>query len=484
MFCKKCNKNFSDEDIFCYFCGSKLLPGNSTALKNTKQDSVPGEAPAMNSVRNKIPKKLFIFLGSAFLIILLILVFIFYPRPDITYEVQSMPTIVEPDRDIPVYVKMVNSGRAKGSIPLTLSIDGAEFETKEVSVLPGEEEFTHFNITRYLTPGIYDITVNEWTGKVKVLKPAEYHIENLRITPGQAQVGEEITINAQITNRGEMSGPYTINLWVDGESVLERDFYLSGNSSEPITYTFALEEPGQYAVKLNEHRDNFKVLKPAEIKVTDLTLSASSVRPGQSVSASVELTNSGDVAGDYTASLTVGGRAEQSKTVNVPGNSSQKISFSFSRSSAGRYTVASGGVSKTFTVMQIERPRNGAIISRRMSSGKGRFTIQNGRSQDALVVMTGSGSTAPLLAVYIHANSSTTISDIADRSYDIYFTHGDDWDKGSNQFTRNASHMKSRDSLRFQTTSTQLTTWSITVHAVAGGTMAIDRVSPGSFPTP
>ena len=189
------------------------------------------------------------------------------------------------------------------------------------------------------------------------------------------------------------------------------------------------------------------------------------------------------MAGEHTVAITVGGKAEQSKVITVKGNSSEQVSFDISRESAGRYTVACDGLSETLTVVKIERPANGSIISRSMGAGQGVLTIKNGRSQDALVVLTGANSPGnPLLAVYVRANNSTTIRNIADRIYDVYFTHGNDWEKYSKQFTADVSHMKFRDSLSFSTTSTQYTIYEITVHAVPEGTAATDYVSPDQFP--
>lgn len=448
--------------------------------------SIP-ENPENDSVnlpdQKKSNKTLIFSLIAAATILLIILVVILYPRADISFAVKLLPEKVEPGETITITAEVQNSGRAAGYYELVLFLDGEEAETQEVNILPGEKENVSFSITRSLPPGSYQVGLNEWTGEIKVLKPAEFHVENFKLTPAEIQVDQESTVNATIRNKGEISGSYKLELLFDGETVLSEEIDLAGSSSETFSHKLSREEPGQYQVALNEHSKTLKVLRPAEIKVSDLTLSATSVKPGQTVVVTAVADNSGEVAGDHTLSLTVDGKTEESRTVTVRENSSESVSFNVSRDYAGRYTVVCGGLSRAFTVMQIERPANGTIITRNMGPGQGELKIENGRTQDALVALTAVNTPdTPLLAVYVRANSSTTVRNIADRNYDVYFSHGTDWDSYSKRFTENVSHMKFRDSLSFVTTSMQYTVWEITVHAVAGGEAATDYVSPDRFP--
>ena len=474
MLCSNCKLELKEGSIYCHSCGHKQAIGDTVPESN--------QAAGASAQKFNLGK---IGLAVAILAFLAIVILLAWPRANISYDVLSIPDTVEPGENITITAEVENSGRAAGSFLLALSVEGQETETREIIVQAGEKEVVTFNVPGSLSPGNYQIGLNEWEGNLKVLKPAEFYIENFTLTPGQVQIGEETTISARIINRGEIAGSYSLTLLVDGESLLEEEIELKGDAAETFTYKFSKEEPGQYAITLNEQRKNLKVLKPADTKVNSLTLSPSSIKPGQTVTVTVEVTNSGDVEGDHSVSLTVGGKVEQSRTIKVKGNSSEKVSFTISRDTPGNYTVKSGGVSKTLTVMRIERPANGAIITSSMMSGQGELTITNGRSQDALVVLTSTTATnKPLLAVYVRANSSTTVRNISDRTYNVFFSHGDDWDKSSNKFTRNVSHTKFNDTLQFVTTMTEYTIWQITVHAVAGGTAGTQSVSPGSFPSP
>jgi plastocyanin len=415
-----------------------------------------------------------------------------YPRG--VFELRSVTAKEEvvAGESFSVEVEVANIGKAEGIYNLLLVINGKEENMQTINVAAEDVAKATFNMTEDYPPGLYDINIalgpakivdEENQKQIRILKPAEFYIENFNLSPTEIQIDQETTVSANIVNKGEVEGDYNLNLLFDGETVFAKKISLSGNSSENISYKLSKEEPGQYPVVLNEQSKTLKVLKPAETKVSNLTLSATSVKPGQTVTVTVKIENSGEVAGEHTVALTVGGKAEQSKVITVKGNSSEQVSFDISRESAGRYTVDCDGFSETLTVVKIERPANGSIISRSMGSGQGVLTIKNGRSQDALVVLTGVNSPgSPLLAVYVRANNTTTVRNIADRIYDVYFTHGNDWEKYSKQFTADVSHMKFRDSLSFSTTSTQYTIYEITVHSVPEGTAAIDYVSPDQFP--
>ncbi len=451
----------------------------------TKHDDMILESNSMNDSDQKSkPSKIKIYtLVAAAIIILALLIIILLPRPDISFAVESIPEIVEPGEEFVITSEVMNSGRAAGSYLLVLSVDGSETETQEINISPGEKELISFSIANNLAPGKYQIGLNEWVGEVQVLKPAEFHIENFSLKPDEVQINQETTVSAEIINKGEVAGTYEFELLFDGETIINKELNLAGDTSETFSYKISKENPGFYKVAINGHSNNLKVLKPANIEVSDLTISPTSVKPGQSVKVTVVANNSGEVAGDHDLSLSIGGKEEQSKMITVPGNAAEQVSFDISRDSAGHYTVTCDDVSETFTVMKIERPANGAILTRSMASGEGELVIKNSRDQDALVALTGVNEpNNTLLAVYVRSNSATTVRNIADRTYDVYFTHGNDWDKFSNQFTENISRMKFREPLKFTTTSTQYTIWEITVHAVVGGTAAIDNVSPDDFP--
>ena len=103
------------------------------------------------------------------------------------------------------------------------------------------------------------------------------------------------------------------------------------------------------------HFTTFAVLahtSPAEFTVSDLTVSPSTVNVGQQVNVSVTVTNTGDLQGTYTVTLTVGRTKAGTKQVTLAGGASETVTFNVSRSTAGTSAVSVGGQSGSFTVRQ------------------------------------------------------------------------------------------------------------------------------------
>ena len=123
----------------------------------------------------------------------------------------------------------------------------------------------------------------------------------------------------------------------------------------------------------------------------------------------------------------------------------------------------------------------GAIVAGGVKHGLGQLTITNGGDTDATVgIVAGQG--APLVTVYMGHGGTFTLHHIPDGTYTIYVTSGADWDGGARLFSRNCDFEQFDQTMDFTTTSTQYTTYTITLTPVAGGNASESSVDPGSFP--
>ena len=95
---------------------------------------------------------------------------------------------------------------------------------------------------------------------------------------------------------------------------------------------------------------NVSTARPAAFSLSNLKASPDRVTAGANVQVSVDLTNTGDLSGDYTAQLQVNQKPEASKTVTLAGGQTQTVSFSVSKTAAGGYMVQVGDKSAEFTV--------------------------------------------------------------------------------------------------------------------------------------
>jgi hypothetical protein len=82
--------------------------------------------------------------------------------------------------------------------------------------------------------------------------PARFEVGDLKISPTEAQPGENVTAEVTVTNLGDLVGECCVELSVNGTSVENRTLVLDGKQSANISFQFCRQEQGPYEVKVNE----------------------------------------------------------------------------------------------------------------------------------------------------------------------------------------------------------------------------------------
>lgn len=93
---------------------------------------------------------------------------------------------------------------------------------------------------------------------------------------------------------------------------------------------------------------------PSKLVLSDLSISPSTIDAGGQVTASVTLTNIGDRKGSWEVELKVGGNTVESQDATLDGGSSTSLTFTFSETTPGDFTVEIGDLS---TVLTVRLPR-------------------------------------------------------------------------------------------------------------------------------
>lgn len=127
------------------------------------------------------------------------------------------------------------------------------------------------------------------------------------------------------------------------------------------------------------------------------------------------------------------------------------------------------------------RLRNGAYIVQGRG-GSGQLKIDNGGRPDMVVSLVKNGAKKPVTTVYLRGKGKHTVRGVRDGTYQVFLASGVDWDGKTRRFTRNCGFSKFDDTLKFTTTSSQYTIWSITLTAVPGGNAQTSDVNPDAFP--
>ena len=211
-------------------------------------------------------------------------------------------------------------------------------------------------------------TVIAYTG------PAAFTVGALAISPMEVDVGETVTIGAEVANTGDLTGSYEVTLTIDDEVEATKDVTLAGGASQEVTFTTSRDKAGTYAVNVDGLSGTFTVVAPpappapppppapAAFTASALTISPTEVDVGATVTISIQVANTGDVTGSYEVTLKVDNVVVATKDVTLAGGASQKVTFTTAKDMAGTYTVNVDGLSGTFAVKPPITPINWWLI--------------------------------------------------------------------------------------------------------------------------
>jgi len=95
---------------------------------------------------------------------------------------------------------------------------------------------------------------------------------------------------------------------------------------------------------------------PAAFSSQTMSIIPAEVNPGEMVTISVTITNTGGEAGTHEVILKVNGVKEDSKTVSLAAGESKDVSFKTSRDKAGTYQIECDGLPGSFVVKEVVAP--------------------------------------------------------------------------------------------------------------------------------
>jgi len=200
------------------------------------------------------------------------------------------------------------------------------------------------------------------------LKPAEFVVSDLSITPEETEEGETVTVSVDVTNIGEATGDYTVTLDLPAGPFLriQETVSLEGGESKRVEFEVSRDIEGIYAVTVDDLTSSFTVkapLKPAELEFSNLRIFYPGVIPPEveedqtvTVTVSIDVTNVGEEIGGCTVELKVNGEVVDSVDIaafgGIPPDYDQVTAtqiFQLTRGE-GTYQVEVEGLTETFTV--------------------------------------------------------------------------------------------------------------------------------------
>jgi len=175
--------------------------------------------------------------------------------------------------------------------------------------------------------------------------PGESEVPALKITPQVVKPGEPVSISLQIKNISKGEETRTIPLTINGAKIQTKVVRIAPGKVEAITFTVAGKKPGTYEVEVDNLTGSFQVVRPAEFTVGNLSVTPHVARPGQMVTVSADITNSGEVEGNHSIALVINGSRAESKDLTIEPRTTKMVSFTFTKDAVGSYSIEVDGLS-------------------------------------------------------------------------------------------------------------------------------------------
>ena len=259
-----------------------------------------------------------------------------------------------------ILVTVNNAGKADGNHSVTLTIDDVPMETKTIQLSAGENSTIDFTATE-IAVGNHTVMVGDLTKELIITletqpKQSEIQLTDLGISRTQAKVGETITVTASVTNIGDLSGSYSMVLFINDQEREIRNIQLEGGETKIETFEVVEETDGEYLVKIGDLTKSFTITsdapppKPAEFITTELVITPNAILANEIVDISVKVTNVGEESGSYSVDLKIDGAVRQTKTVTLPGGATIVVKFEVTETNPGTFNVEINSLNGSFTV--------------------------------------------------------------------------------------------------------------------------------------
>nr|WP_269849413.1 CARDB domain-containing protein [Methanosarcina horonobensis] len=167
------------------------------------------------------------------------------------------------------------------------------------------------------------------------------------VSPEDIREGDQITIRvADSAQNQPVSGA---DVFFGGQKVEGQtgtngtvSYWVTAPGTFTVNATKAGYEEGETIVEVSEDRASFEF--------SDLLIEPASVRSGNAVTIEVNVTNTGNIAGETEVELLINGEPVDNETVSLGVGESRVVEFSHTEEEAGTYTVEIEDLSGSYEV--------------------------------------------------------------------------------------------------------------------------------------
>jgi len=197
-------------------------------------------------------------------------------------------------------------------------------------------------------------------------RPASFELTDFLITSTEVDAGEAISASVVVSNNGDLSDSYEINLIINDITAQTKEVMLEGNESQTVSFDFIPDSPGEFRVSIGNLSSMVTVREPQEpaaFVANEIIITPVEVILGESSTVSVIISNTGQLAGSYQPVLSLGETFMESQEITLNGGESTTVEFEITPNTIGIQELSILGLSETLNVVL---PDDEGIINTRL----------------------------------------------------------------------------------------------------------------------
>jgi PKD repeat protein len=180
------------------------------------------------------------------------------------FELSSLeisPSQIEVGEEVKISANINNVGGESGSYIVNLNIGGVIEESQTITLEGGSSSTVSFFVVKDVAD-TYMVDIGGQSGKFRVVRPkapAEFKLSFLTVMPSQPEPGQDVKVSVIVSNEGEESGEYTLELMVDGSFIESKSILLGEGESTAAEFTIYPEDEGMHSIEINDRVESFTV---------------------------------------------------------------------------------------------------------------------------------------------------------------------------------------------------------------------------------
>ncbi len=200
-------------------------------------------------------------------------------------------------------------------------------------------------------------------------RPASFDMSDLSISPQEAASGEKLVVSTVVTNTGDLTGIYQLELKINGEVYCVRSARLDGGDSVTEPFLVYWDTSGTHTVEIAGLTGTFTIESEETVPIPDtedttptmpttLTVCVTPVEiaGGGSVAICVLVTNTSKTQNECRLSLMKDNIRAETKEITIAADDSQQVVFTTLQDTTASYTVETTGPAGVFTVEDMPPP--------------------------------------------------------------------------------------------------------------------------------